>query len=64
MYIAVSLILLGWAAAYRSAPLLWYAACLMLVFHLRVVLFEEPWLEGRYGEAWKHYRAQVPRWFA
>jgi protein-S-isoprenylcysteine O-methyltransferase Ste14 len=63
MYIAVVLILLGWAAAYRSTTLLGYAAFLMFLFHVRVVIFEEPWLARRYGEQWEHYRAQVPRWF-
>jgi protein-S-isoprenylcysteine O-methyltransferase Ste14 len=63
MYISVSLILLGWAAAYRSTTLLNYAGIMMLVFYLRVVLFEEPWLARRHGEGWRHYREHVPRWF-
>jgi protein-S-isoprenylcysteine O-methyltransferase Ste14 len=32
------------------------------MFHLRVVLGEEPWLARRYGDEWERYRAGVPRW--
>ena len=64
MYIAVSLILLGWAAAYRSTALLRYAGFVAILFYVRVVMFEEPWLARRYGEQWERYRAHVPRWFA
>jgi protein-S-isoprenylcysteine O-methyltransferase Ste14 len=62
MYVAVSLILLGWATAFRSCGLLSYALIMMVVFHLRVVLFEEPWLARTHGELWKRYRSRVPRW--
>jgi protein-S-isoprenylcysteine O-methyltransferase Ste14 len=64
MYIAVSLILLGWAAAYRSTTLLQYAGLVAILFYVRVVVFEEPWLARRYGEEWERYKANVPRWFA
>jgi protein-S-isoprenylcysteine O-methyltransferase Ste14 len=63
MYISVVLILLGWAAAYRSTALLGYAVFFMVTFYVRVVIFEEPWLARRYGEQWEDYRAHVPRWF-
>lgn len=62
MYVSVSLILLGWAIWFMSATLLWYALGVMLAFHLRVVFFEEPWLERMHGEIWHAYRARVPRW--
>jgi protein-S-isoprenylcysteine O-methyltransferase Ste14 len=62
MYVAVSLVLLGWAAAFRSLRLSVYAAAVVLMFHLRVVFGEEPWLARRYGEEWERYRARVPRW--
>jgi hypothetical protein len=29
-----------------------YAIAVMLAFHLRVVVGEEPWLARRYGEEW------------
>ena len=62
MYLSVSLILLGWAIWFMSSTLLWYALGIMLAFHLRVVFFEEPWLERTHGEGWLEYRARVPRW--
>ena len=63
MYVAVSLVLIGWALAYRSEALLIYALAVMLMFHLRVVFFEEPWLARTHGEDWQRYRTRVPRWF-
>ena len=62
MYVSVSLILLGWAAAYRSTTLLTYTGIVILAFYLRVVLVEEPWLARTHGEGWRHYREHVPRW--
>ena len=62
MYVAVLLMLVGWALAFGT-PRLWiYASALAVAFHLRVVLGEEPWLDRRYGEQWAEYRASVPRW--
>jgi protein-S-isoprenylcysteine O-methyltransferase Ste14 len=62
MYVAVDLILCGWAISYGS-PALWiYAACVAVAFHLRVVFYEEPWLNRTQGESWQAYRARVPRW--
>ena len=63
MYVSVSFILLGWAVWFMSTTLLVYALGIMLAFHLRVVFFEEPWLEQTHGEAWREYRSRVPRWF-
>lgn len=63
MYVSVGLILLGWANWFMSTTLFWYALGIMLAFHLRVVFFEEPWLQHTHGEAWQQYRARVPRWF-
>ena len=62
MYVGVDLILLGWAALYRSALLLLYAAGVAVAFHLRVVLAEEPWAAQRFGQGWSDYRARTPRW--
>ena len=62
MYVAVASVLLGWAVSYASTTLLIYAAVVVVAFHLRVLLYEEPWLERTHGEKWKQYRARVPRW--
>ena len=62
MYVAVTIVLLGWAIAYRSSMLLGYAIVVAIMFHLRVVLGEEPWLSRTYGDEWQRYRRHVPRW--
>lgn len=62
MYIAVLLVLWGWALGFRSWPLTAYALVVMVVFHLRVVLHEEPWLARTHGNLWINYKARVPRW--
>lgn len=62
MYLAVSLVLCGWTACFQSRSLMLYSVSMMVVFHLRVVFGEEPWLARRYGEEWRAYCARVPRW--
>jgi protein-S-isoprenylcysteine O-methyltransferase Ste14 len=62
MYVAVTLILGGWAWGFRSLALLVYAAVVATAFHIRVVAFEEPRLARAHGRAWLQYRAAVPRW--
>jgi protein-S-isoprenylcysteine O-methyltransferase Ste14 len=62
MYVAVALVLWGWALAFRSPVLAAYAVGITIAFHLRVVFFEEPWLRRMHGEQWNAYSAEVPRW--
>ena len=62
MYVAVVLVLLGWAALFRSFPLLVYTLVVTIGFHLRLVFGEEPWLAQRHGDRWLRYAAGVPRW--
>jgi protein-S-isoprenylcysteine O-methyltransferase Ste14 len=64
MYVAVALILAGWASLYASSTLWIYAGAVLVLFHLRVLLFEEPWLARTFGGEWDRYRQRVPRWFA
>lgn len=63
MYVAVALILFGWAIAFLSIGLLAYALAVVVAFHLRVVFGEEPWLAQRHGAAWQQYTRSVRRWF-
>ena len=63
MYVAVALILLGWASAFASTALFVYLLCVAVAFQLRVVYGEEPWLARTHGEAWRQYASRVPRWF-
>lgn len=62
MYVSVCTVLVGWSAWHASPLLLAYAVGIAVAFHLRVVLYEEPWLERTFGGAWRHYRATVRRY--
>lgn len=62
MYVAVLMVLVGWSLLYRSWLLAAYAVVVATVFHLRVVLHEEPWLKRQFGVDWEVYAARVPRW--
>jgi protein-S-isoprenylcysteine O-methyltransferase Ste14 len=62
MYNGVLAALLGEAWLFRSAALLQYAVLMFIMFHLVVVIYEEPALESRFGESYRTYRGAVPRW--
>jgi protein-S-isoprenylcysteine O-methyltransferase Ste14 len=62
MYVAATLVLLGWAIAFGAPGLFVYAAAVAAAFHLRVVSGEEPWLARTHGRAWEEYARRVPRW--
>lgn len=62
MYVAVLLILSGWATLFGSRTLWIYAAFVAVAVHLRVIFGEEPWLAKTHGKTWDDYRARVPRW--
>jgi protein-S-isoprenylcysteine O-methyltransferase Ste14 len=62
MYVAVTLILSGWAVLFSALALWVYAAVVLLAFHIRIVTGEEPWLKRTFGADWESYRARVPRW--
>ena len=42
--------------------MLFYAACVALVFHLFVLFYEEPHLRRRFGTEYEEYQRRVPRW--
>jgi protein-S-isoprenylcysteine O-methyltransferase Ste14 len=50
MYNGVLAVILGEAWLFHSTALLRYAALMFLIFHLTVVLYEEPALASRFGE--------------
>src|SRR5262245_15609609 len=52
MFVAVSLMLAGWALAFLSRTLVVYTICVLVAFQLRVVYGEEPWLARTHGAAW------------
>ena len=62
MYLGVLMIVTGWALGFRSSAIGWYVPALAVLFHLRVMIGEEPWLAQRHGTVWTDYVARVPRW--
>jgi protein-S-isoprenylcysteine O-methyltransferase Ste14 len=62
MYLGVLAMVGGQAAMFWSSTLLGYAAALAVLFHLFVLLYEEPALRRQFGEAYQEYRRHVPRW--
>lgn len=62
MYIGSTLASLGWALWFESAAVLGYAAVMWVLYHLLVVLYEEPTLRRLFGAEYETYRAAVRRW--
>lgn len=62
MYVGVLLILIGWTLAFRSRALLIYAGVVAVLFHVRVLLYEEPWLARTFPDEWPRFKSRVPRW--
>ena len=62
MYVGVALTILGEAILFRSAHVAVYAAIMLTVAHIFVVLYEEPTLHRQFGESFEQYRRTVPRW--
>jgi protein-S-isoprenylcysteine O-methyltransferase Ste14 len=62
MYNGVLALILGEAWLFGSMSLLKYALLVFVLFHLFVVLYEEPALTSQFGESYRAYRRAVPRW--
>lgn len=63
MYVGILSILLGEAVLCTSQSLAGYSTVMALIFHTFVVLYEEPALKKQFGESYRSYYAQTPRWF-
>jgi protein-S-isoprenylcysteine O-methyltransferase Ste14 len=62
MYLGVLFMAFGEAALSGSLRLLRYSILLLAVFHVFVVLYEEPNLRARFGDSYLRYCAGVRRW--
>lgn len=62
MYVGMSSILIGETLLFQSVALLAYAGTVWLVFHLFVLLYEEPALTRKFGDSYRRFRETVPRW--
>ena len=62
MYIGVLTLIGGWVLHAGSPLLVCYLLLSAIVFHLRVIRYEEPWLSKTFGIEWTSYCAITPRW--
>jgi protein-S-isoprenylcysteine O-methyltransferase Ste14 len=62
MYLGVVTAVFGQALLYASWQVAAYGAALCVIFHLVVVLIEEPHLRKVRGAAFGEYCSHVPRW--
>ena len=62
IYIAVVAVIVGQALLFGDWRLIWYGALLWLVFHVAVVMYEEPTLKETFGTGYESFRTNVPRW--
>lgn len=62
MYLGVLLVIAAWAAFSRSGRVFEYGVGVAVLFHLFVVLVEEPLLGHRFGASYAAYRRAVRRW--
>lgn len=62
MYVAVVSVIIGQGLLFANAALLEYGGIVWLVFHLFVLLYEEPKLRASFGAEYLRYLRAVPRW--
>jgi protein-S-isoprenylcysteine O-methyltransferase Ste14 len=63
MYVAVLALIVGQALIFGSSDLLIYAGVIWLLFHMFVLVYEEPALERQFGQSYVVYKANVRRWW-
>jgi protein-S-isoprenylcysteine O-methyltransferase Ste14 len=62
MYVAVVSTILGQGLIFGNARLLEYGGLVWLLFHLFVLIYEEPTLTASFGSEYAAFCAEVPRW--
>ena len=62
MYVAVVSTILGQGLILGNAALLEYGGSVWLLFHLFVLVYEEPTLRTSFGSEYRVFCADVPRW--
>ncbi len=62
MYVAVVSTIFGQGLLLGNAMLLEYGGLVWLLFHLFVLLYEEPTLRASFGAEYKVFSTEVPRW--
>ncbi|MEE9288162.1 MAG: isoprenylcysteine carboxylmethyltransferase family protein [Bacteroidota bacterium] len=62
MYVGIVLILIGESIVFESWTLVQFTFLMWLIFHLFVVLYEEPYLKRNFGVPYEEYCQTVRRW--
>ena len=62
MYVGVVMLVFGWALLTGNLWNYTYSVFIPIIFHFRVVLYEEREMERLFGKEWETYRNAVPRW--
>ena len=62
MYVAVASAILGQGLLFGNVSLLEYGGVVWLLFYLFVLGYEEPALRASFGDEYKLFCAEVPRW--
>jgi len=62
MYVAVLSLILGHALLFGDVEVLVYGLCVWLLFHIFVLVYEEPTLRKSFPDEYANFCAHVPRW--
>ena len=62
MYAAVVSAILGQGLIFGNIPVLEYGGVVWSLFHLFVLIYEEPTLKASFGSEYRIFCAEVPRW--
>ena len=62
MYVAVASAILGQGLIFGNLALLEYGGFVWLLFHLFVLVYEEPTLRASFGSDYERFCTAVPRW--
>lgn len=62
MYLAMSIAYTGLAFAFDSVAALLLLPIAVLIIRTQVIAREERYLEAKFGDAYRDYKASVPRW--
>ncbi len=62
MYVGILSIVLGEAILFASLNLFTYLGVMFIIFFLVVMVYEEPTLKQKFGESYRRYCRDVPRW--
>jgi protein-S-isoprenylcysteine O-methyltransferase Ste14 len=62
MYVSVAITILGQGLILGNVTLLEYGGFVWLLFHLFVLIYEEPTLRASFGSEYKSFCVEVPRW--